>query len=171
LKAVRRYAGDDVGFVFDPAGPATSPLIGGLTSLNVVVVAGRGRRCRPSRGRGDGSVPPGGSRLNVGDGELLRWRRVAGPRVRRRCTGRIRRIRRVRGSPSVRSVRAAASTCTNRIVAAFTVDAFPSTAVYGIIDDPGLRLITCGGTFDPAAGSYESNIVAYATLTSRHPAT
>ena len=109
--------------------------------------------------------------MNVGDGELLRWRRVAGPRVRRRCTGRIRRIRRVRGSPSVRSVRAAASACTNRIVAAFTVDAFPSTAVYGIIDDPGLRLITCGGTFDPAAGSYESNIVAYATLTSRHPAT
>ncbi len=65
----------------------------------------------------------------------------------------------------------AACICTNRIVTVFTVGAFPSTAVYGIIDDPGLRLITCGGTFDPAAGSYESNIVAYATLTSRHPAT
>ncbi len=41
LKAVRRYAGDDVGFVFDPAGPATSPLIGVLTSLNVVVAGAR----------------------------------------------------------------------------------------------------------------------------------
>jgi len=70
-------------------------------------------------------------------------------------------------------------TLTDRIVAVFTVDkvvaypksAFPSTAVYGNIDHPGLRLITCGGTFDPAAGSYESNTVAYATLTARHPAT
>jgi len=70
-------------------------------------------------------------------------------------------------------------TLTDRIVAVFTVDkvvaypksAFPSTAVYGTIDHPGLRLITCGGSFDPAAGSYESNIVAYATLTARHPAT
>ena len=66
-------------------------------------------------------------------------------------------------------------TLTDRVVAVFTVDkvvayskaAFPSTAVYGNIDHPGLRLITCGGTFDPAAGSYESNIVAYATLTGR----
>ncbi len=70
-------------------------------------------------------------------------------------------------------------TLTDRIVAVFTVDkvvaypksAFPSTAVYGNIDHPGLRLITCGGTFDPAAGSYESNIVAYATLTTHHRAT
>ena len=69
-------------------------------------------------------------------------------------------------------------TLTDRIVAVFTVDKvvaypkskFPSTAVYGNIDHPGLRLITCGGSFDPTAGSYESNIVAYATLTARHPA-
>ncbi len=69
-------------------------------------------------------------------------------------------------------------TLTDRIVAVFTVDkvvaypksAFPSTAVYGTIDHPGLRLITCGGSFDPTAGSYESNIVAYATLTASHPA-
>jgi len=44
-------------------------------------------------------------------------------------------------------------TLTDRIVAVFTVDkvvaypksAFPSTAVYGTIDHPGLRLVTCGG--------------------------
>ena len=70
-------------------------------------------------------------------------------------------------------------TLTDRVVAVFTVDkvvaypksAFPSSAVYGAIHHPGLRLITCGGAFDPAAGSYESNIVAYATLTARRPAT
>jgi len=68
-------------------------------------------------------------------------------------------------------------TLTNGMVAVFTVDkvvaypksAFPSAAVYGNIDHPGLRLITCGGKFDPAAGSYESNIVAYASLTSDRP--
>jgi len=68
-------------------------------------------------------------------------------------------------------------TRTDRKVAVFTVDrvvaypkaTFPSDAVYGNIDHPGLRLITCGGTFDPDAGSYESSIVAYATLTSDHP--
>lgn len=31
--------------------------------------------------------------------------------------------------------------------------------------DPQLVLITCGGVFDPAAGSYESNIVVYAVPT------
>ena len=28
--------------------------------------------------------------------------------------------------------------------------------------DPELRLITCGGTFDPAIGSYLNNVVVYA---------
>lgn len=41
---------------------------------------------------------------------------------------------------------------------------FPTLSVYGNLDHAGLRLITCGGVFDAAAGSYESNIVAYATL-------
>lgn len=54
-------------------------------------------------------------------------------------------------------------------VVAYSKSAFPTGAVYGNIDRPGLRLITCGGTFDPAAGSYESSIVAYASLASSHP--
>ncbi len=40
--------------------------------------------------------------------------------------------------------------------------AFPTAAVYGPVPYAGLRLITCGGTFDPATGSYLSNYVAYA---------
>jgi LPXTG-site transpeptidase (sortase) family protein len=43
-------------------------------------------------------------------------------------------------------------------------DAFPTAEVYGPAPDPELRLITCGGTFDPATGHYLSNVVAYATL-------
>jgi hypothetical protein len=42
--------------------------------------------------------------------------------------------------------------------------AFPTGAVYGNTDGPELRLITCGGSFDPAAHSYRDNIVAYAVL-------
>lgn len=41
---------------------------------------------------------------------------------------------------------------------------FPTLTVYGNLDHAGLRLITCGGVFDAEAGSYESNIVAFAKL-------
>jgi hypothetical protein len=41
-------------------------------------------------------------------------------------------------------------------------DHFPTQRVYGPAPDPELRLITCGGVFDPAAGSYLSNVVVYA---------
>jgi hypothetical protein len=39
---------------------------------------------------------------------------------------------------------------------------FPTRKVYGPVPDPELRLITCGGVFDPATGSYLSNVVVYA---------
>jgi hypothetical protein len=39
---------------------------------------------------------------------------------------------------------------------------FTTQKVYGPTPDPVLRLITCGGTFDPALGSYLSNVVVYA---------
>jgi hypothetical protein len=41
-------------------------------------------------------------------------------------------------------------------------DRFPTAAVYGPTPSPQLRLITCGGTFDAATGSYLSNVVVYA---------
>ena len=43
-------------------------------------------------------------------------------------------------------------------------DAFPTERVYGDIDHAGLRLITCGGSFDRAARSYRDNLVVYAGL-------
>ncbi|HEY2578888.1 MAG TPA: class F sortase [Streptosporangiaceae bacterium] len=42
---------------------------------------------------------------------------------------------------------------------------FPTSRVYGPVPTPQLRLITCGGTFDPSLGSYLSNVVVYAALT------
>ncbi len=42
-------------------------------------------------------------------------------------------------------------------------DHFPTTTVYGPAPDAELRLITCGGTFDYATGSYLNNVVAYTT--------
>jgi hypothetical protein len=55
----------------------------------------------------------------------------------------------------------------------FTVDAikkypksdFPTKKVYGSVDYPSLRLITCGGQFNEQKKSYESNIVVYTHLT------
>jgi hypothetical protein len=41
---------------------------------------------------------------------------------------------------------------------------FPTEAVYGPVPNAQLRLITCGGTFDPATGHYLSNVVVFAVL-------
>lgn len=43
-------------------------------------------------------------------------------------------------------------------------DHFPSQSVYGETDRAELRLVTCGGTFDRAAGSYRDSIIVYAVL-------
>jgi sortase (surface protein transpeptidase) len=47
--------------------------------------------------------------------------------------------------------------------------AFPAAAVYGPVDYPALRLITCGGDFDRARGGYRSNTIVYAVLTATDP--
>ena len=49
--------------------------------------------------------------------------------------------------------------------------AFPASEVYGNTVDPELRLITCGGRFDPTARSYEDNIIVFAALTSTRKST
>jgi sortase (surface protein transpeptidase) len=69
-------------------------------------------------------------------------------------------------------------TRSDKTVAVFAVDkvdsypkgSFPSLQVYGNTPNAQLRLITCGGIFDPSARSYENNIVVYAHLVSTHPA-
>lgn len=44
----------------------------------------------------------------------------------------------------------------------FPKDVFPTSAVYGPTPDAELRLITCGGTFDPKLRAYLGNTVVYA---------
>ena len=48
-------------------------------------------------------------------------------------------------------------------VQSYLKDYFPTEDVYGPVPDPELRLITCGGAWDPATRHYLSNIVVYAT--------
>jgi hypothetical protein len=50
------------------------------------------------------------------------------------------------------------------LVEHFAKNAFPTQLVYGDIDHAGLRLITCGGTFDRSAHSYVDDVVAFADL-------
>ncbi|MDR7276184.1 class F sortase [Catenuloplanes atrovinosus] len=40
---------------------------------------------------------------------------------------------------------------------------FPTARVYGPTDAPTLRLVTCGGGYDPVSQTYVDNIVVYAT--------
>ena len=47
----------------------------------------------------------------------------------------------------------------------FPKDRFPTQRVYGDVDHPALRLITCGGSFDSSTGNYCDNVVVYASLT------
>jgi len=44
---------------------------------------------------------------------------------------------------------------------------FPTAAVYGPVPNAQLRLITCGGAFDPATGHYLSNVIVFAVLQAR----
>jgi sortase (surface protein transpeptidase) len=64
-------------------------------------------------------------------------------------------VRRVDGSLAVFMVTA---------VHSYPKSRFPTAAVYGPVRTAQLRLVTCGGTFDPATGSYLRNVIAYATL-------
>jgi sortase (surface protein transpeptidase) len=51
-------------------------------------------------------------------------------------------------------------------VARFSKSRFPTRAVYGQIDHAGLRLITCGGTYDASGHTYLDNVVVFARLES-----
>jgi hypothetical protein len=46
----------------------------------------------------------------------------------------------------------------------YAKDEFPAKIVYGPADYPALRLITCGGDYDPASGHYLSSVVVFASL-------
>jgi len=60
--------------------------------------------------------------------------------------------------------RADGSTVTFRVTGVLTVakDGFPTEQVYAPTLQSSLRLVTCGGPFDHAAGSYRDNVIVSA---------
>lgn len=72
----------------------------------------------------------------------------------------------------IETVRSGGDTTVFRVtrVQRYAKAAFPTAEVYGDIDHPGLRLITCGGEFDTAARSYLDNTVVFAELVDDHVA-
>ena len=51
----------------------------------------------------------------------------------------------------------------------FPKDEFPTRLVYGALKYPGLRLITCGGAFNPDTGHFLDNVVVFARLAFQRP--
>ena len=73
-------------------------------------------------------------------------------------------LRTARTGTTVVVDRADGSTVTFRITAVSRVSKtrFPTDLVYAPTLDATLRLVTCGGSFDRARGSYRDNVIAYA---------
>ncbi|MFD7837505.1 class F sortase [Streptomyces sp. NPDC059761] len=58
------------------------------------------------------------------------------------------------------------ATFTVERVAEYPKAEFPTLEVYKNLDYAGLRLVTCGGDFDPKKHYYDSNVVVFARMTS-----
>jgi sortase (surface protein transpeptidase) len=137
----------------------TIPLIGVKTRLITLGLTTDGALQVPSTtsvaGWYTGSPRPGavGSAIIVGHIDSL-----SGPGV-------FFRLSELRRGNDVYVERADGTTAEFRVtsVQSYLKDQFPTQTVYGPTPDAELRLITCGGAFDPATGHYLSNIVVYAT--------
>lgn len=82
----------------------------------------------------------------------------------RRGPGLLSRIEDLRPGTEVRVIRSDAQPVTYRVywVERFAKHGFPTEAVYRPTPEPELRLITCGGAFDPVRRSYEDNVIVFA---------
>jgi sortase (surface protein transpeptidase) len=137
----------------------TIPLIGVKTQLITLGLAAGGTLQVPSSwsvaGWYTGSPRPGavGSAIIVGHIDSL-----SGPAV-------FYRLPELRRGNDVYVKRADGTTAEFRVtsVQTYLKDQFPTQTVYGPTPDPELRLITCGGAWNPATRHYLSNIVVYAT--------
>lgn len=76
------------------------------------------------------------------------------------------RLHSLRVGDRITVVRANGSSAVFRVnkVAHYSKQAFPTALVYGNISYAGLRLITCGGSFDQAKHSYVQDVVVFAAL-------
>jgi sortase (surface protein transpeptidase) len=147
------------------AAPAslTIPLIGVKTNLITLGLAAGGAMQVPSTvsvaGWYTGSPRPGsiGSSVIVGH--------VDGRINSSEARGVFFRLNTLKTGDGIFVKRADGTTVEFRVtkVQQYLKDNFPTQDVYGPTPDAELRLITCGGAFDPAIGHYLSNIVVYAT--------
>jgi sortase (surface protein transpeptidase) len=76
------------------------------------------------------------------------------------------RLRELRPGDRVEVVRADGSTVRFAVdrTEQYPKTRFPTDDVYYPTLTPRLRLVTCGGSFDPAAGSYRANVIVFARL-------
>jgi len=79
------------------------------------------------------------------------------------------RLRELRPGELIFVRRAHSSLAVFRVTAVrvFAKARFPTAAVYNAVPNSQLRLITCGGNFDPATGHYVSNVIVFAVLQRR----
>jgi sortase family protein len=137
----------------------TIPLIGVKTNLITLGLASDGSMQVPSSttvaGWYSGSPRPGGVGSAIIVGHIDSH---TGPGV-------FYKLPQLHAGVSVYVNRADGSTAEFRVtsVQTYPKDQFPTDTVYGPTPDAELRLITCGGAFDPATQHYLSNIVVYAT--------
>jgi LPXTG-site transpeptidase (sortase) family protein len=137
----------------------TIPLIGVKTNLITLGLAAGGSMQVPSSttvaGWYTGSPRPGaiGSSVIVGHVD-----NKTGPGV-------FYRLSQLKSGDDVFVKRADGTTAKFRVseIQRYPKDKFPTETVYGPTPDAELRLITCGGGFDPATHHYLSNVVVYAT--------
>jgi sortase (surface protein transpeptidase) len=135
------------------------PLIGVKTSLITLGLASNGTMQVPSSttvaGWYTGSPRPGGvgSAIIVGHVDSLNG------------AGVFYKLPRLHAGNSIYVTRADGTTAEFRVtsVQTYLKDQFPTQTVYSPTPDAELRLITCGGAFDPATHHYLSNIVVYAS--------
>jgi len=78
------------------------------------------------------------------------------------------RLRDLRRGDEIKVVRADGSTVRFAVdrTEQYPKTRFPTDDVYYPTLTPRLRLVTCGGSFDPVAHSYRSNVIVFATLVS-----
>jgi hypothetical protein len=136
------------------------PVIGVRTKLIRLGLTASGALQVPLRtsvaGWYTGSPRPGGTGSAVIAGHIDS---VSGPGV-------FFRLRELRPGDLIYIQRGSAKMAVFKVTAVrrFLKSRFPTAAVYGAVPNAQLRLITCGGTFDPATGHYLSNVVVFAVL-------
>ncbi|MFE5680543.1 class F sortase [Streptomyces erythrochromogenes] len=76
-------------------------------------------------------------------------------------------LKTMKGGDTIKVTRKDGKTVTFKVdrVAEYPKAEFPTLEVYKNLDHAGLRLVTCGGDFDPKKHYYDSNVVVFARMT------